>query len=371
MADLQSAEVKLYIYDGDINNPPPDPNYTLKKTILSEDTHITFEISELIKDHVEIEFDGNYDGLKQTKWVKYTVTRTYDDATEDSYNVHAIAFRGYGELIDGINPELSKTLMVSNTVINNYCGEIISVPFYTRPDGVTKVIYADGSTDLSSEAAGSANRYTIAQELRINPPLDDIVKIDKTASVTVAPDNSTSVDEAPIDTDKITFTDSEGNQTSINIECIKECKNEPYKISFINKFGVMQDIWFFAKRTDNVSSERDSYKRAILKTGKAAASFNIGDHQNVYLENQGRERITLNTGFIHPSYNEVIKQLLVSEYVYIHDKNRMRPTNGLYNLAVPVTVVTNSLDFKTRRNDKLINYELQFDSDSAVVQNIR
>ena len=93
MADLKSAEIKLYIYDGDINNPPPDPNYTLKKTILSGDTHITFEVSELIKDHVEIVFDGNYEGLKQSMWVKYIVTRTYDDDTTDTLEpVHAIAF---------------------------------------------------------------------------------------------------------------------------------------------------------------------------------------------------------------------------------------------------------------------------------------
>ena len=79
----------------------------------------------------------------------------------------------------------------------------------------------------------------------------------------------------------------------------------------------------------------------------------------------------MNTGFIHHSYNEVLKELLVSEYVYIHDPRRSSPTNGRYDLAVPINVVTNSLDIKTQRDDKLINYELQFEMDSEFIQSIR
>ena len=79
----------------------------------------------------------------------------------------------------------------------------------------------------------------------------------------------------------------------------------------------------------------------------------------------------MNTGFIHSSYGEVMKQLLVSEYVYIHDRFRPSPSNATYKLAVPINVVTNSLDIKTRRNDKLINYEIQFEMDSEFIQSIR
>lgn len=372
MAELTKAELRLWVYDGDIHNSPENPDYILTKTKLSGEDVITFEISELIKDYVEIEFDGNYEKVKLTKWVKWRIERTFDDDSTDHYSEHAIAFRGYGELVDGINPELSKDLLMSNTVVNNYCGEQITVPFYTRQDGVTKVSYVQDQTELDSKPLGSADSYTVAQQVRLNPPSDDIVTIDKTAAVTTSSDDSTGIDEIPIGTNKITYTDSKGVEKSVLIECIDECRNTPYKISFVNKFGVMQDIWFFAKRKDTMTAERDQYKKTILKTGSDNASYNISDHQNVYLENQGREVITMNTGFIHHSYNEVMKQLLVSEYVYIHDNLRISPSsNGEYDLAVPINVVTSSLDIKTQRDDKLINYELQFEMDSEFIQSIR
>ena len=372
MAELKKAQLELWIYDGDVNSPPENPKYTLTKTKLSTEDIIVFEISELVKDYVDVVFDGDYESLKQTKFVKATITRTYDTdpETTDSYTEHYIAFRGYGEITDGINPELSKDILISNTVINNYCGEPLTVPFYTRDDGVTKVSYVQGQTELSNIVLGSADVYTVAQTTSLNPS-SDVVTIDKTASTVSAPDDSTSSSNIPLDTDKITYTDSNGESKSILIQCIDECKNTPYKISFINKFGVMQDIWFFARRKDGISTQREQYKKTTLKNGDVAATYNVSDHQRVYLENQGRESITMNTGFIHESYNEVMKQLLVSEYVYIHDEQRLSPSNPNTTLAVPINVVTNSLDIKTRRDDKLINYELQFEMDSEFIQSIR
>lgn len=370
MAELSKAELKLWVYGGDINARPENPNYTLTKTKLSGEDIIVFEISELIKDYVEIKFDGNYDNIEQTKWVYYEVTRTYDDDTTDSYFENAIAFRGYGSIDDGINPELSKDLMMSNTVINNYCGSPITVPFYTREDGVTKVSYVQDQTTLESTALGSAELYTVAQETRLNPAAD-YVTVDRTAVVTASSDTSTSSSVVPDNTTRITYTDSKSEEKTIDVVCLEECKNIPYKVSFINRFGVMQDIWFFARRKDSITAEREQYKKTILKNGDVAAQYNISDHQRVYLENQGREVITMNTGFIHHSYGEVMKELLVSEYVYIHDRFKPSPTNALYKLAIPINVVTGSLDIKTQRNDKLINYELQFEMDSEFIQSVR
>lgn len=374
MANLDNAKLELYIYDGASDNIPPSPEYTITKSPIGDEQTVTFEISELIKDYIDIEFDGNYDNIKQTKWVFYRVTRTYDNENTDSYTRLNLAFRGYGEITDGINPELSKGLLISNTVINNQCGEPINVPIYTfskDDEGATEVQYkADGSS-LKTSVLGNASLFTIAQSINVATSINDVITIDKTASVTSQSDSNVSEGLAPTDSDEVEFTISDGTTQSIKIECIDECKNIPNKISFLNKFGVIQDIWFFARKKDSISTERESYKKSTLKTDGTLVNYNISDHQNVYLENQGREQITMNTGFIHESYGEVIKQLMVSEFVYIHDKFRSSPSNASYDLAVPVNVVTGSLDIKTRRYDKLINYELQFDMDSEFIQSVR
>lgn len=374
MAELTKAKLELYVYGGSIEAVPDTPNYTLTKTRLSTETSIVFEISELIKDHITIDFNGDYGSLKQTKWVHYKVTRTYgtgDDATEDFYVVDAIAFRGYGELEDGINPQLSKDLLVSNKVVHNLCGAPLTIPFYTRgEDGVTQITYASDAAEAGNLVTGSVSPYTVAQSIHLNPS-GTVITIDKTASLAANPEDSTDVAEIIDGITAIQYATSNGGTKSIEVKCIDECKNIPHKVSFINKFGVMQDIWFFAKRKDSISSQREQYKKNTLSVGATGASYNISDHQRVYLENQGRESITMNTGFIDESYNEVMKQLLVSEYVYIHDNFRLSPTNAGANLAIPISVVTNSLDFKTKRDDKLINYELQFEMDSEFIQSIR
>jgi len=388
MKALKQAELQLWVYGGDILNHPNNPNYLLTKVVPSIEVAnrlanpdipksvIVFEISELIKDYVTIEFDGNYNALVQTKWVRTAVRRTYVEAdgteTSDTTVKYGIAFRGYGNIAEGINPELSKDLMISNTVINNKCGSFITAPFYTTSeDGVARVDYFQNQTQLDlNPPVGNISQFTIAQEVKIDSAVDDVITIDKTFSVTTSPDDSISTEEIPVDANRITYTDSSGVSRSIDIKCIDDCKYDAQKVSFINKFGVMQDMWFFAKRTDSMSSQRESYRSTKLDISNIA-SYKVSNHENSYLENQGKERFTMNTGFIHESYGEVVKELLVSEYVYMYDVNRFSPSGGYSNLAVPVSIASSNVDIKTRLNDKLIEYTLEFEADSDFIQSVR
>ena len=58
--------------------------------------------------------------------------------------------------------------------------------------------------------------------------------------------------------------------------------------------------------------------------------------------------MTLNTGFIDEGMNEVMKQLMLSEQVWMHMGTEYHP----------IDIVTNSLTLKTKVNDKLINYTI-------------
>lgn len=375
MANLTQAKLELWIYSGTAQGggDGEDPKYTLTKTMLSGETAIVFEVSELIKDYVEIEFDGNYADAKLTKWVKYKVTRTYDDDTSDNYTKYALAFRGYGHVTDGINPVLSTDLMISNTVINNLCGEKINVPFYTGANGTTSITYSQDATELQNVAAGTYSVFDVSNTIRLNPPADEDITIDKTASLQASSDDSTDGGLAPSNTTEVSFSTADGTTKKITIQCIDDCdyKSIPHKVSFLNKYGAIQDMWFFARKKDSISSQRQDYTKTALNIGESGASYNISSHQNVYLQNQGKESFTMDSGYIHESYNETVKELMVSEYVYIHDRLRSSPTNPSFDLAVPVKVVSNSLDVKSRRHDKLISYTLEFEADANFIQSIR
>ena len=378
MKVLKKAELKLWVYSGGLHNYLPKPNYTLTKTKLSGETTIVFEIAELIKDFIEIKFDGDYDTVIQSMWAKYRIERTYQDDIDNtisttSYVSYNIAFRGYGENTDGINPELSLGLLMSNTVIYKKCGERTSFPLYVKsPEGVIGVEYYQGAEVVTEEGelVNTVGRYTVAQSMAINPSIEAVVTIDKTGTNSSSSDNSVTVSQVPADADRAVYSRYDGTTGEIQIVCIEECKNISHKVSFLNKFGVMQDIWFTAKRTDSMSSTREQYKRTKLDTSNGI-TYSKSAHQNVYLENQGKEKLTMNTGFIHESYNEVIKQLLVSEYVFIQDKTRRSPTNYSEYLAIPLTVASSDVGIKTRRNDKLIEYTLEFEADSDFIQSVR
>lgn len=373
MADLSSAELKLYIYGGNFDSVDQDnPNYVITKTKTSTEQTIVFEISELVKDYLNIEFDGNYNNIVQSKWVQWTITRTYntDPVSRDTYSQRALAFRGFGNIEEGINPELSKDKLFSNTVINTVCGENITAPFYQGDEGTSEIVYKQDLTTLLTLVGGTTEAFSVDKDISINPVLD-LVTIDKISSSTTNPDESTSTVQFPNNTTELNYTLRDGTSKTIEVKCIDECKNKPHKISFINKFGVMQDIWFFARKRESITSERQQYKKNTLNITGETASYDISDHQRVYLENQGREVLTMNTGYIHESYNEVIKELMVSEYVYIHDPNRSSPSDPSFGLAVPIEIVTNSLQFKQRRYDKLIDYQLQFEVDSELIQSVR
>ena len=120
-----------------------------------------------------------------------------------------------------------------------------------------------------------------------------------------------------------------------------------------------------------MNANRSDYKKSIIEVETNPTTYNPSRHQTRYIENQGKERFTMNTGFIHASHSQVIKEILVSEYVYIHDTNRLSPSDLSSSLAVPVKVVSDNVTFLTRKDDKLINYALEFEADSEFVQSIR
>ena len=78
----------------------------------------------------------------------------------------------------------------------------------------------------------------------------------------------------------------------------------------------------------------------------------------------GKESITLNTDYIDESCNEHIKQLMLSEQVWM---TRLTDEEKI----VPLKVKTQSLQMKKRVNDKLIQYTMEFDVAADKINTIR
>jgi len=138
----------------------------------------------------------------------------------------------------------------------------------------------------------------------------------------------------------------------ITLTELDECKHTPTKVSFINRFGVIQDLVFFKKRTDNIDTDKESYKTNVLQQGNYYP--HIGQNQTIRKES--KRSVTLNTGFYSEEFNTVFEQLQNSLHYWIDDE--------------PAVLEGSSFNVKTRVNDKLINYTFDFSYSNEEVNTI-
>jgi len=123
-----------------------------------------------------------------------------------------------------------------------------------------------------------------------------------------------------------------------------ECRYTPIDICFQNKEGALQFMTFFKARTDSLSVTNEEFEG---DRGQPLA----GNHQYVKFNVQGKSKFKVNSGFIEESMNETVRQLLLSERVWMYSNE----------IFTPLNVAGKSLEYKTRQKDRLINYEIDFD----------
>ncbi len=73
--NIATATLNLYVYTGTFvaNASVANPKYTITKDVLTAG-FIVFEVAELVRDYLEIEFDGTYSS--QVVWVNAVISTT-------------------------------------------------------------------------------------------------------------------------------------------------------------------------------------------------------------------------------------------------------------------------------------------------------
>lgn len=389
MSTLKSATINIYIYDS--GNPPVTPQYSVSKNILSGESTINFELSELIKDYIDVQFLGNYNSAKISKMVDVQVTRTFTETcgngtivthTETANNrLRYIAFRGYGEMDDrneyedspyfdsNINPTVGKDILISNRIIYHLKDQPIRIPFYNGQDGVHKVQYKKDLTTVKTIILGGSTEKVSVDRIDIKADVDTGASQLYTADMTHIRNNSsdsTSKEQFSIqEVNFVTYNNHKGFEQQIPVEIIEECKHTPFKVTFINKYGALQDLWFFKKRTEEFSVEREDYNKTILTTSSTGVSFDRKTHSSSLLDVSTEETFVLNTGFLTEDHNDVIRQLMVTEFCWVHEINNSSQE------PVPVKPISSSFTIKKEVNDKLLNFTVQFQYANSYIQNVR
>ena len=323
-ADLQSATLALYIYTGQQTVArPASPTYTLTATAINNE--VTFEIGDLIKDKIQFIYDGTY--RSDAVWVDYQVTQQLSSSTNVETMVQKFAVDGYNYFSEGANYTTDRMPLLSVDYIRVLKGEDFKFPVNRNFDnGVDStfncILVRAGAANVdntltSSDLSGQVIRH-------INMPYND-----KNSVVRIQGDVSGVIKEVPIIYEE-------------------ECKFDPYKLTFINRWGAMEDMWFFKRSDKSLTVENQTYQNNQILSG---GTYNVREAQMKRYNVTSKESMSLNTGFLREEFNESFTQLMQSEKVWI----------TLDNDFVPVNIKDTDLSFKTSLNDKLINYGVEIE----------
>jgi hypothetical protein len=246
----------------------------------------------------------------------------------------------------------------SNTTIYFKAGRDIVFPVFAEAEGTISF-----TTPRSSVKWNEANEFwnlatggwnTAFSDLTVS---DTSISTDKIVYIRITPtDTLVSGDTITVSTSKSGYAQSQ----TITLEEICEPRYTYINLVFYNKFGALQQMPFNKKSIESLTTTSKTYQKNIIDLS-STPRYNTEKHQTRQFQMQGQEKITVNTGYIDESFNEVIRQLLLSEQVYLDDGTTVRP----------VVLDTNSLTFKTSVNDRLTNYTINLSFASNKINDIR
>lgn len=141
-----------------------------------------------------------------------------------------------------------------------------------------------------------------------------------------------------------TYVEITYNSVTTTLYIMDECRYDTYTIFFQNKEGALQSIDFMLEAKESLKVDREQFES---DRGQPSS----GNHQFVNFNVNGQTKLKLSSGFREEDENEAFKQLLLSERVWWYNGATWTPLN----------VSSSSIEYKTRRKDSLINYEIEFD----------
>jgi len=329
--------LNVWVWNGDKSTPDSTNSYqiTYENTTASTGTH-SININAIIQDYIEFRepslllstgiqlIDG-----KNQQWV-YTYV-TYDEVATLYHEETEIMALGYAYGNEGRNVTAvtNQTLIKPQQYKVNRQGNFVFPIYVPVALGTSDIIsvksYPSLSINYSATATQSDDSDEIVQYLWI--------------------DLSLSLNDSYIE---IIW---KGQTTTLDIT--DECKYNPLDLFFQNKDGALQTFTLFKKQEESINITDSSFE---TNRGQASRGF----HQFVRYGVQARTTLTAESGWLDEDMNEVVKQILLTERIWSYDGVKYTPLN----------LKMTSQKFKTRQNDRLINYTMTFEKSYNEINNI-
>lgn len=147
-----------------------------------------------------------------------------------------------------------------------------------------------------------------------------------------------------------------GSPITYTIDCIQKYPN--IRIKWKNRYGQFDYFNFYMVNRQSFQTEKRTYQPQLGSWESSTLSYNDYDSGILNYIVDSKQSISVNSFWIPESYNDILKELLVTDeayWVYDEANNKVRP----------ITITTSNIVFKTGVNDHLIQYQFEFDYGQA------
>ena len=394
ITDVNLSKVKLNIWvykgtqgDGGISGTEitssggrtTTPTYTLESTGVGTPTDdfgisisqriASFEIAGLVKDFIESSLNGVYNS-RNTVWVDIQAVKTKLGVDTILKAEQYLALDGYDYSIEEQDSE-DVAILISNRNVVKLADTPIHIPIL-RDKLISYAFQFEGvdiangvQTDFPSSSSSNQQITYLTNGEGSLEGFKERVLADQSGNIFEYNDCltmlETTLDTFAVDRLYITYDSNTSDLSDVaipvteiiyfeNLECTRD---EKRRLTFVNKHGALQDVWFYGnsdKRSLNVKSE--NWNRRNLTIGG-------GVYRPTTVRNNSRvnEMLTLNSGFYTEENNVVFEELMQSNNVWLWNI----PTDDSSSETHPVIIKNSTFNFKTSNTDKLINYTINLE----------
>ena len=138
---------------------------------------------------------------------------------------------------------------------------------------------------------------------------------------------------------------------NIEVENVCESIYDPIKVSFVNSYGGWDFITLFKSPINNFSSTSKDYNLLPKNT-----NYSIYKGRKQTFNHDLKQKVKANTGWVRQDFIELLTELMTSETILIDDK--------------PVILLTKDIEEKTTIRDNNIFYELEFEYNYNLINDV-
>ena len=337
----------LYYWQGDITTPPAIPQYTMVKYPNASNVGI-FDVSKIINSTLTASREANPSNVEYYKvdgYFRYQSGSQFVTSSRESSTARK-ALDGYGIFDEAIGMNITASsvhwpLMTSGPVTQSFfednngtIGVFVGTSGGTQP---TKVVFSGSLGNAEIAVSSSISSSQQIQQVPLFPAAVGFPLSAASEWYTVQAFNGTAALGTPI-----TFT----------YKCKQKYPN--VRIKWKNRYGQFDYFNFDMVSKRSFSTTAKGYQPQLGTWEGSTLSYNDSDSSNLNYIVDSKQAISVNTDWIPEAYNDILKQMLVSEEIYIVDNE------GTGRLT-PITIATESVTFKTGVVDKTIQYAFDFD----------